>query len=136
MIEILMKAIADFLMILPILIVAVIVSQVINHHHFKKNMKKKLRGEANIIKSTLIGVATPGPLLTYMPLLKSLKKKGVPIGVLAAFMTGQTLVGPMRIFLEVNYFGITFFIAKVAVSILVAVGVGTSFALLERKTGF
>ncbi len=129
--EILYPATINFLKVLPILIIAIIASQIINSYIPKEKAQLK-ENEKNIAKASAIGIATPGPLLAYLPLLKTLKDKGLPISIIVAFMTAQTLVGPARLFLEVNYFGITFFIYRVIIAFLIAVGIATCFRFLEK----
>jgi len=96
---------------------------------FKANKK-------NIAKASIVGIATPGPLLAFLPILKTFKKKGVSVSIIVAFITGQTLIGPMRFFLEVNYFGITFFIYRVIIAFLIAVSIAICFRFLEKRIEF
>jgi len=135
-IEILGKAVYDFLVILPILLIAVFISQIINHYISRKKLDNKIKSKTNIVQASLVGVATPGPLIAFLPLLKVLKEKKVSLGVIVAFMTGQTLIGPIRIFLETSYFGIWFFLAKLTISIFIAISIGITFLFLEKKVSF
>ena len=135
--DILIRTFIEFIKVLPILVIAIVVSQIVRIHLNKDTLKKHVDASGkSIAKASAFGVMTPGPLLAFLPLLKTLKKKGLPIGVLTAFITGQTLIGPGRLFLEVDYFGITFFAARVVISLLIAIGVGLSFRLLEKFTKF
>ncbi len=136
MIEILFKTTGDFIAILPVLLIAVFVSQIINSFLSKKKLDRKIRGKTNILEASLIGVGTPGPLIAFLPLLKILKKRGVSLGVIAAFMTGQTLIGPMRFFLETNYFGAVFFFLRVIISVFIAILIGIIFSVAEKKFDF
>jgi len=128
---------ANFLKFLPILIVAIVIAQIIGSY-IPKYMREKILKEKgrNIIRASGIGIATPGPLAAYLPLLKVLNEKGLPLSIIVSFITGQTLVGPMRLFLEVEYFGIIFFIYRVIISFLIAVGIGTCFQFLEKHIRF
>lgn len=128
---------ANFLKFLPILIVAIVTSQIIGSY-IPKDMREKILKEKgrNIIRASGIGIATPGPLAAYLPLLKVLNEKGLPLSIIISFITGQTLVGPMRLFLEVGYFGIIFFVYRVIISFLIAVGIGTCFRFLEKHIRF
>lgn len=128
---------ANFLKFLPILIVAIVTAQIIGSY-IPKDMREKILKEKgrNIIRASGIGIATPGPLAAYLPLLKILNEKGLPLSIIVSFITGQTLVGPMRLFLEVEYFGIIFFVYRVIISFLIAVGIGTCFRFLEKHIRF
>lgn len=128
---------ANFLKFLPILIVAIVTAQIINSYISKEMIEKILKEKGrNIIRASGIGIATPGPLVAYLPLLKVLYGKGLPLSIIVAFITSQTLVGPMRLFLEVEYFGIIFFVYRVIISFLIAVGIGTCFRFLEKHIRF
>ncbi|MHA1485440.1 MAG: permease [Candidatus Thorarchaeota archaeon] len=59
---------------------------------------------------TCVGIVTPGPIYSIFPLIYVLKRKGVGSHYLIAFMTGQTLMGSLRIPLELHYLGLNFFI--------------------------
>ena len=127
----------NFLKILPILIIAIVVSQIINFYVSEKKIKTGFKeNEKNIFKISAIGILTPGPLLAYMPLLKKLKRKGLSFSLIVAFITVQTLVGPARLFLEVNYFGVMFFIYRLIISYFIAVGIATCFRFLEKYIKF
>ena len=135
--NILYLTLINFLKILPILIIAIVASQVINSYIKKEKIKKTFKeSETNIAKASVTGIATPGPLLVFLPILKTLKKKGLPISIIVAFITGQTLIGPARLFLEVGYFGIMFFVYRVIIAFLIAVGIATSFRFLEKYIKF
>ena len=131
MTEILYLTTINCLKILPILIIAIIVSQIINSYISKEKVRFR-ENEKNIAKASAIGIATPGPLLAFLPLLKTLKDKGLPLSIIVAFMTAQALIGPARLFLEVSYFGVMFFVYRVIIAFLIAVGIATCFRFLEK----
>ncbi len=127
----------NFIRIFPVIIIAIVVSQIIKIHLHENKIKKTFKAnEKNIIKASVLGIATPGPMVTFLPFLKTLKEKGVQISIIAAFITGQTLVGPGRIFFEISYFGVEFFIYKLIISFFIAIAIGTCFMLLEKKIKF
>lgn len=135
--DILKLTVENFLKILPIIVAAIIASQIISIYLPKEKVKSSFKeNEKNIIKASAIGVATPGPLLAFLPLLKSLKEKGLPISIIIAFITGQTLIGPTRLFLEVGYFGILFFVYRLIIALLIAIGIATCFRILEKYVKF
>jgi len=127
----------SFLKILPILVVAIVLSQIISAYLPEEKTEKIFKAnKKNIAKASIVGIATPGPLLAFLPILKTFKKKGVSVSIIVAFITGQTLIGPMRFFLEVNYFGITFFIYRVLIAFLIAVSIALCFRFLEKYIKF
>ena len=132
--EIIITTLLDFLKILPFLLVAIIFSQIIKTYLHEEKIKEITKEtKTNFAKTALVGIATPGPLLVYLPILKSLRDKGMPFSIIAAFITGQTLIGPGRIFLEVSYFGMVFFMYRVMFAFLIALAVATGFKILERN---
>lgn len=136
-VEILQQTVVGFIKVLPILVVAIVVSQIVQSYIPKDKIKDIFKeNKKNILKSSLIGIATPGPLLAFLPLLRTLKEKGMPISLVVAFITGQTLVGPMRLFLEVGYFGIKFFAYRVVISLIIAIIIGMCFKIFEKHIQF
>jgi len=93
-----------------------------------KDIVTRLFKERNLFVSlaliTVIGVMTPGPIYSVFPIVWVLRKKGIGSHYLIAFMTGQTLMGPMRIPLELYYLGTPFFIFRVFSSILMGIFAG------------
>ena len=73
---------------------------------------------------TCVGIITPGPIYSIFPLVYVLKKKGVDSHYLIAFMTGQTLMGPLRIPLELYYLGLNFFIFRLISSVILGIFAG------------
>lgn len=136
-IEILYLTLISFLKILPILVIAIVLSQIISIYLPQEKTEMVFKAnKKNLVKASVVGIATPGPLLAFLPLLKTFKKKGVSVSIIVAFITGQTLIGPMRFFLEVNYFGITFFVYRVLIAFLIAMSVAVCFRFLEKYIKF
>jgi len=132
-IDILYLTVERFLHFLPILVIAIIVAKVLRLYISEDKIGLLLRTERrNIVGSSLLGLVTPGPLASYLPLLKVLQSGGLTLSVVAAFITSQTLVGPLRAFLEVDMFGLPFFAFRVAISFIIAIGVGLCFQLLNK----
>ncbi len=73
---------------------------------------------------TCVGIVTPGPIYSIFPLVYVLKRKGVGSHYLIAFMTGQTLMGPLRIPLELYYLGLNFFIFRLISSVILGIFAG------------
>lgn len=135
--EILTISLVSFLKILPILIGAVFLSQVARLFVHEKKIKKYIHDDSRgVMISTAVGIGTPGPLLAYLPILRVLKKKGVAISAIGSFVTGQTLIGPGRLILEVSYFGPVFFVVRVVLAFVIGTCVGWSFHLLNKIVKF
>ncbi|MCK4800185.1 permease, partial [Candidatus Parcubacteria bacterium] len=117
--------------------IAIVLSQIISIYLPQEKTEMVFKAnKKNLVKASVVGIATPGPLLAFLPLLKTFKKKGVSVSIIVAFITGQTLIGPMRFFLEVNYFGITFFVYRVLIAFLIAMSVAVCFRFLEKYIKF
>ncbi len=82
---------------------------------------------------TCVGIITPGPIYSIFPLVYVLKKKGVDSHYLIAFMTGQTLMGPLRIPLELYYLGLNFFIFRLISSVILGIFAGLCAYPLNTK---
>lgn len=122
-----------FLNSVPILILACLAVTVLSPYTSGERVGKLLREKKrNILAASSIGLISPGPLAPYMPLLKVLNKNGLPLSVVAAFITSQSLVGPLRAFLEIEMFGLVFFVFRVFTSFFIALSVGVCFQLLEK----
>ena len=132
--DILYLTLVRFLGFLPILVAAIVVGKVFSLYVSEDKMGMLLKGERrNIMGASLLGLVTPGPLAPYLPLLKVLQSGGLSLSIVAAFITSQTLVGPLRAFLEVDLFGLAFFAFRVATSFTIAIGIGVCFQLLNKR---
>ncbi|UCE29386.1 MAG: permease [Candidatus Bathyarchaeota archaeon] len=132
-IDMLYLTLVRFLGFLPILLAAIVVGKVLSLYISEDRIGMLLKGERkNIAGASVLGLVTPGPLAPYLPLLKVLQSGGLSISAVAAFITSQTLVGPLRAFLEVDMFGPVFFVLRVAVSFVISISVGVCFQLLSK----
>jgi len=136
--DILIHSAHSFLKLFPIIFGAVILSQVIKHSLSKKksHLEKIKETSASEATATAIGIATPGPLIGYLPILKELKDKGLKTSIIAAFITGQTLIGPVRLFIETGYFGWKFFAIRVIAAIVTGTLVGLIFKIGDKRKYF
>jgi uncharacterized membrane protein YraQ (UPF0718 family) len=130
--EILATTLDNFLKFFFIIVVAVVVAQIINSFIDQNTVERRLKNENNVVKPALLGLVTPGPLGLYLPSLKMLKEKGLSLSMIVAFITSQTLVGPMRSFIEVEYFGAAFFTYRVIFSFFTAVATGVLYKRLDK----
>ena len=134
--EVLYTATLRFIYSLPILIIAIFAAQTINSFVSKEKIGKLLRKmRRSTLGASLIGLITPGPLAPYLPLLRVLNHNGLPLPAVVAFITSQTMVGPLRAFIEIDFFGIAFFICRVVISFLIALGVGLSYRVFGKYIG-
>jgi uncharacterized membrane protein YraQ (UPF0718 family) len=133
--EILYLTAIRFLKSVPILALACLAVAVLSPYTSEDRVGRLLIREKkrNILVASSIGLVSPGPLAPYMPLLRLLNESGLPLSVVAAFITSQTLVGPLRAFLEIEMFGLAFFVFRVITSFFIAISVGVCFQLLEKQ---
>jgi len=120
---------------LPILLLAMFAANVIQARLSGRVMDHLLHGRVRdtLLAVTLIGLATPGPLACYLPVLKALRKLGFRLSLIAAFITAQSLVGPGRLVVETGYFGVGFFVYRVVASFFIALLVGAIYHQLEQR---
>jgi uncharacterized membrane protein YraQ (UPF0718 family) len=134
--DILWLTLERFLGYLPFLLVAIVTAKVLSLYISEDRIgmffEARRSGRRNIVEASLVGLTTPGPLAAYLPLLKVLQSGGLPLSIVATFITSQTLVGPIRAFLEVEVFGPVFFAFRVAASFVIAVGIGMCFQILSK----
>jgi uncharacterized membrane protein YraQ (UPF0718 family) len=135
-VDILLLTLERFLSYLPVLLVAIVTAKVINlymsHDRIGMFLKAGTVKRRNIMGASLLGLITPGPLAAYLPVLKVLQSGGLPLSIVATFITSQTLVGPIRVFLEVDVFGPVFFAFRVAASFIIAIAIGVCFQIFSK----
>ncbi len=68
-----------------------------------------------------LGVITPGPIFAMFPVVLVLARKGVKPHFIVAFIAGQTMMGPMRIPLELYYLGVNFLVVRAILSLVMGV---------------
>ncbi|MHA1758657.1 MAG: permease [Promethearchaeota archaeon] len=121
------NTITSFGEVIPIFIVASFLAEVINIWVDREKVTEFF-GNMGLIKGllviTAIGVTVPGPIYSIFPLVLVLIKKGIKSHYLIAFLTGQTLMGPMRIILELQYMGVYFLLWRGLLSIMLGVIAG------------
>jgi uncharacterized membrane protein YraQ (UPF0718 family) len=88
---------------------------------------------AGLVIITCIGVATPGPIFAIFPILVVFVRKGINAHYIFAYSTGQTLMGPLRIPLEIYYLGWGFFLFRVLSSILLGVFAGLCVYPISKR---
>ncbi|NHI92180.1 MAG: hypothetical protein EAX96_06720 [Candidatus Lokiarchaeota archaeon] len=106
--------------IIPIFLVATFLAGIMDIWIDKEMVVKlfdKTRLIVGLLFITCIGIATPGPIFAMFPIVLVLKRKGVKSHFLIAFIAGQTMMGPMRIPLELIYLGPTFLLVRALLAI-------------------
>jgi uncharacterized membrane protein YraQ (UPF0718 family) len=82
--------------------------------------------------ATVFGIMTPGPVYAMYPIVFSLRKKGIQNHILVSYITGQTMIGPARISLEVGLLGFNFFIWRVILSLFMGTLAGFLYYSISR----
>ena len=70
---------------------------------------------------SILGIMTPGPIFAMFPVVLVLARKEVKPHFLVAFIAGQTMMGPMRIPLEIYYLGVSFLLTRFILAIIMGV---------------
>ena len=132
--DLLAQGVGAFLQTLPILVFAVVVGQVILAYLPAEKTERLLTGSGkNIVLASAIGLFSPGPNAAYLPLLHALRTQGASLSIIIAFITSQTMVGPVRFFLEAEYFGVMFWVYRVIIAFFIAIATGLSFKILGQR---
>ena len=110
----------ELISVIPIFLVATFLAGIMDIW-IDKEMVVKLFGKTRLIGGlifiTCLGIATPGPIFAMFPIVLVLQRKGVKSHFLIAFIAGQTMMGPMRIPLELLYLGPTFLLVRTLLAI-------------------
>ncbi len=132
--DLLAQGVGAFLQTLPILIFAVVVGQIILVYLPAEKTERVLTGNGkNIVIATTIGLFSPGPNAAYLPLLYALRTRGASLSIIVAFITSQTMVGPVRFFLEAEYFGVMFWVYRLIIVFFIANAMGFCFRILGKR---
>jgi uncharacterized membrane protein YraQ (UPF0718 family) len=119
-IDALIKTIATFLKILPILGIVFIIMIISNLYIKKGNIKKYLGNESGLrgwIFAILAGIFIAGAPYVLYPLLSNLKKQGMSDSLLAVFLYNRNVKIPFFP-ISVFYFGFTY---TVIISLLIII---------------
>ncbi|MFX1297333.1 MAG: permease [Promethearchaeota archaeon] len=111
----------ELITIIPIFLVATFLAGLVDIWVDKDivvRLFKKTGLFGGLVFITVLGVITPGPIFAMFPVVLVLARKGVKPHFLIAFIAGQTMMGPMRIPLELYYLGFNFLIVRVILSII------------------
>lgn len=132
--EILAQGVEAFLTAIPILVFAVVIGQLILAYIPAEKTERLLIGNGiNIVIASAIGLFSPGPNAAYLPLLYTLRSRGASLSIIIAFITSQTMVGPVRFFLEAEYFGVMFWVYRLIIVFFIAIAMGFSYKILGHR---
>jgi|GEM_PF-1819895 len=120
--------------ILMLTLVAVIISILISFLFPEDFAEKHLKGGKlkYLFIASILGILTPGPVYAMYPIVCALKKKGVENALLVSYITGQTLIGPARIPLEVGLLGLKFFLFRLCLALVMGPLSGALYIFLAR----
>jgi uncharacterized membrane protein YraQ (UPF0718 family) len=131
--NLLAQGVGGFLQTLPILVFAVVAGQIFLAYLPVEKTERLLTGNGkNIIFASAIGLFSPGPNAAYLPLLYALRTRGASMSIIVAFITSQTMEGPVRFFLETEYFGVMFWVYRIIVVFFIAMAMGFCYKLLGQ----
>lgn len=114
----------ELITIVPIFLVATFLAGLVDIWVDKEivvRLFKKTGTLGGLLFISVLGVITPGPIFAMFPVVLVLARKGVKPHFLIAFIAGQTMMGPMRIPLELYYLGVNFLIVRAILSLVMGV---------------
>ncbi len=114
----------ELITIIPIFLVATFLAGLVDIWVDKElvvRLFKKTGLLGGLFFISILGVITPGPIFAMFPVVLVLARKGVESHFLIAFIAGQTMMGPMRLPLELYYLGVNFLIIRAILSIVMGV---------------
>ena len=79
-----------------------------------------------------MGVLSHGPIYTWYPLLRELRKQGMKIGLMAVFLYSRAIKIPLLPLL-VYYFGIAFVIILTGYMIIASIAEGQIVEMIEGR---
>ncbi len=129
----LLESLTEFVRFLPILIGALLLSQVVRMFLDEEYLRGIRSGGSGLAGATAVGIAMPGPIMGYLPVLKQLKEKGLKNPLAVSFLTAQALMGPFRVVLELSFFGWVFFLVHIVVIAVVSLLGGVLMRVIQPK---
>lgn len=131
--EVLLLSGIRFLKVLPIIIIGLFVGKIVELYLPRSFVKKYINKPWSLFVIGAAAMTTPGPLYASLPLLYALRKKGAHYGIIVTYITSDLMVGPLRLFLEVNYFGVWYLITRLFLTYAISIALGFCFWLAEHK---
>ena len=120
--------------LIPILIVVMVLTALINLFIDPKSLAKHLGGESGVkgwVIALSAGVVSHGPMYAWYPMIQGLREKGARDGLLIAFFYARA-VKVALLPMMVAYFGLTFTVVLTVLTLLAAWGQGV---VMDRVSG-
>lgn len=83
-------------------------------------------GPRSLLLATLAGALLPGCAMSAVPLARSLRSRGAPLGTVAAFLLIAPLISPHTIALTAALVGVGFAVARVVLPVLFTLAFGAA----------
>lgn len=119
----------------PYLVIGVIAGALFNTY-FKADIIEKvfLKSKFSIFIAAILGGLLPGCAMTTIPMALSLRKKGVAIATLGAFIFVAPLLSPHTLILSWGVLGARFTLARLLFSLSGAILLGYLLLFLEKRS--
>lgn len=114
-----------FISILPYFVIAILIQVVTNRAVQQQKINLKFRNDhLAIVSAALLGVLSPMPTYTAVPIALSLVRTGLPFSAAMTFMIASPLINPSVFFLTASLLGLDIAMLRLAASVLIAVAGG------------
>ena len=130
------KSYEVLLKLLPIFVMIIFITTIINYFVKPKMMIKHLSKDSGIkawIFAILGGIVSHGPMYAWYPMLSELRQHGLKDGVLATFMYTRAIKVPF-IPIMIDYFGVAFTIVLFIYILIGGILQGMIVEALSKKT--
>lgn len=129
------ESIEVLLKLLPIFVMIIFITTMINYFVKPKMMMKYFSKESGIkawAYSIVGGIVSPGPMYVWYPILRELRENGLKNGLLATFMYTRAIKIPF-IPIMIDYFGVIFTIVIFTYILLGGILQGIVIEALNKK---
>ncbi len=132
----LQKAASIFLSLLPLLLLIITLTAVINYFLKPKHIIKyfgKESGSKGILYAVIGGIISHGPMYAWYGMLQDMRSHGLKDGLIATFMYARAVKLPLLPFM-IDLFGLLFTIIMTLYIVIASVIQGKIIDTLEEKT--
>ena len=132
----LQKAASIFLSLLPLLLLIITLTAVINYFLKPKHIIKyfgKESGSKGILYAVIGGIISHGPMYAWYGMLQDMRSHGLRDGLIATFMYARAVKLPLLPFM-IDLFGLLFTIIMTLYIVIASVIQGKIIDTLEEKT--
>jgi len=129
------KSFEVLLKLLPIFVVIILMTTLINYFLKPKSIMKHFGKDSGIkgwIYATLGGVISHGPMYAWYPMISELRQNGLKDGLLATFMFTRAIKIPF-IPIIIDYFGVLFCVIFLTNILIAGILQGLIFEILNKK---